>query len=369
MDSTSDTRSALIDAFLADAGWGDAHRTPLNQDASTRYYVRLTRPNGETAILMDAPGVEDDPCPPEADEATRKSMGWNALTRLAASRVDAFIALAGELKDHGLSPPDILAADTANGLALLEDFGEGREFARLIERGAADELELYTSATDVLSELHQRPTPTAATGHGQHWPILDFDAVALRTNADLFAQWMPGFDDKIRWGERAAARWVEERDKLIAEAMKRPRAFTLRDFHAENLIWLPNRSGKARIGLLDFQDAVNGWAAWDLAMLTQDARRAVSPAARDAALSAYTSAMGRNRQDLDEELAIIGTLNALRIAGVFARLVDHYDKRRYLEFLPRQLTLLANNLCHPSVSDMASFISEIAPHIMERADG
>lgn len=369
MDSTSDTRQDQIEQFLSDAGWSTAHRTALHQDASTRSYVRLSRANGETAILMNAPGVEDAPCPPEADEAERKAMGWNALTRLAASRVDAFIALAGDLKARGLSAPDILASETEQGLALLEDFGEGREFARLIERGEADEVKLYTSAIDVLADLHKQPFPEAAKGHGQTWPILDFDHVALRTNADLFAEWMPQFDDRIRWGDTAADRWAEERDKLIALAIDRPRAFTLRDFHAENLIWLPERTGKARIGLLDFQDAVNGWAAWDLAMLTQDARRDVSKPARESALDAYSAATGTPRSEIDEELAIIGTLNAMRITGLFARLITRDQKPRYGAFLNRQQIILARNLRHPAVAEMASFVADVAPHILEMDDG
>lgn len=364
MSFDPDARTAEIDAFLATAGWADAARHPLNQDASTRRYSRLVRDTGATAILMDAPGVEDPPCPPDADEATRLAMGWNAKTRLAASRVDAFVALAGELTARGLSAPQILAADTRAGLALIEDFGTGREFARLIERGEANETELYASAAELLAELHAAPAPSAAEGHGQIWPILDFDALALRTNADLFAEWMPQFDKRVRWGSDAATRWAEERDALIAQAMARPRVFTLRDYHAENLIWLPERAGKARIGLLDFQDAVRGWAAWDLAMLTQDARRAVSPDAGEAALSAYTSASGTDRDELEAELAIIGTLNALRIAGLFARLVT-WGKPRYLEFLPRQLEILARNLRHPAVAGMAGLVRETAPHLLE----
>ena len=366
MNFDPDARTAEIDTFLAAAGWGDADIRPLGQDASTRRYFRLKRTDGISAILMDAPGVEDPPCPPDADEATRLAMGWNAKTRLAASRVDAFVALAGELNTLGLSAPQILAADPETGFALIEDFGEGREFARLIERGAADEIELYTSAARLLADLHSAPAPEAARGHGQTWPILDFDALAWRSNADQFADWVPKYDAQMRWGDAASERWAEEREALIQQALARPRVFTLRDYHAENLIWLPERAGKARIGLLDFQDAVRGWAAWDMSMLIQDARRAVSPEAREAAMTTYCDASKTDREELDAELAIVGTLNALRIAGVFARLIQS-GKPRYGEFLPRQLEILARNLRHPRVAGMAGLVRETAPHLLEVA--
>ncbi len=365
MACDSRMRDAQIQDFLRRSGWGAAARFPLGQDASTRRYERLVRSDGQTALLMDAPPVEDAPCPPTADEATRLAMGWNAATRLAASRVEAYVALAGELRSRGLSAPDVYAHDRETGLALVEDFGTSREFARLIERGAADEVSLYEAAAETLARLHAAPPPEAAHGHGETWPILTFDRLALATNADLFIEWVPRLDGRARVDEATRTRWAEARDALIDQAMGFPRAFTLRDYHAENLIWLPQRAGVARVGLLDFQDAVLGWDAWDLAMLTQDARRPVSPAAREAALTRYLDGSGVLRADLDARLAVIGALNALRIAGVFARLVVRDDKPRYRAFLPRQVSLLAVNLAHPAAADMAALVREIAPFVFE----
>lgn len=359
-------RSEQIRAFLAAAGWGEAARQPLGQDASTRRYERLSHPDGRTAILMDAPPVEDEPCPPDADEETRRAMGWNASTRLAASRVDAFVALAGELRRRGLSTPDILAHSSAFGLALIEDLGERREFARLIEAGAS-ETDLYRAAGETLAHLHTQPAPDTAEGYGERWHILPFDAFALKTNADLFAEWLPQFDSRLEMTPAALARWEAARDHLIAQAMEIPRAFTLRDYHAENLLWLDGRAGVERVGLLDFQDAVLGWAAWDLAMLTQDARRAVSDEARRAALTAYLDETGRSAAEIEAELAVIGTLNALRITGLFARLIARDGKPRYRAFLDRQQALLARNLAHPAAADMAAYVREVAPFITEAA--
>ena len=144
-----------------------------------------------------------------------------------------------------------------------------------------------------------------------------------------------------------------------------PREFQLRDYHAENLLWLPNRDGVARVGLLDFQDAVNSWDAWDLAMLTQDARRAVSKDASEAAITTYLDLTGKDRESFDERLAVIGTLNALRIIGLFARLMKRDGKPRYNDFMPRQQMLLAKNLGHPATRDLALFVRDVAPFIFE----
>ncbi len=352
-------RPALITAFLDSAAYGDARIDWFDQDASTRRYARLTRSSGETAILMDAPRVEADPCTTDMDADQRERSGWNAMTRLAASRVDAFALIAQYLRDAGLRPPEIFAFDAAAGLAVLEDFGEAREFARLIEQGA-EEVPLYQQAATDLAHLHAFPKPTVLTSGSHAWPILDFDAVALRANADLFADWFHQYNDRARMTDADRVAWAQARDALIAQAESFPREFTLRDYHAENLLWLP----EGRIGLLDFQDAVMGWDAWDMAMLTQDARRSVSDAATRAAKQAYLDATGKDADAFEQRLAVIGTLNALRIAGVFARLVKRDGKPRYQAFMPRQLYILKKNLQHPAAASMRSFIAEAAPFIL-----
>jgi N-acetylmuramate 1-kinase len=353
-------RSETIQAFLTDAGWADADLLWFDQDASTRRYGRLTRSDRATAILMDAPQVEDPPCTPEMAPAERQRLGWNALTRLASSRVDAFVLIANFLRSAGLRAPQILAHDTHQGIALLEDFGSHREFARLIEQGA-DEVALYREAATDLAHLHQHPKPDLLQSGGETWPILEFDAIALRTNADLFADWFHRFDDRARMTHADRARWADVRDDLVEQAMAFPREFTLRDYHAENLLWLP----EGRVGLLDFQDAVLGWDAWDMAMLTQDARRVVSPEAAAMAIRTYLDATGKDETAFRTRLAVIGALNALRIAGVFSRLVKRDGKPRYQTFMPQQLKLLRRNLEHPAAANLRGFIADTAPHILE----
>lgn len=358
--SSDPNRGAQMTAFLANAGWDRARIHWFDQDASTRRYARLTQPSGETAILMDAPRIEDDPCTPDMTLAQRQANGWNAMTRLAASRVDAFVLIADHLRQAGLRAPKILAHDAPLGLAILEDFGEKREFARLIEKGMA-EVPLYEQAAQDLAKLHRAAQPTLLSNGKDEWPVLEFDHIALGANADLFADWFHIYDDTARMTDADRARWEQVRDNLIEQAVAFPREFTLRDYHAENLLWLPDE----RIGLLDFQDAVIGWDAWDMAMLTQDARREVSTDAADTAIRTYLAETEKDEAEFRERLAVIGTLNALRIAGVFARLMKRDGKPRYEAFMPRQKLMLARNLEHPSASEMRAFVADTAPSVLE----
>jgi N-acetylmuramate 1-kinase len=359
------TRSEALSRLLAETGFAQAERAPLAGDASTRRYERLALPN-RRAILMDAPpSSESAPCPPAATPGERRDMGWNATARLAASRVEAFVAVAAHLQSLGLAAPQVYGVDLSAGYAVLEDLGEGL-FAQVIPEGA-DEVALYEEAARVLAHVHAAPMPTRITGPGgADWPLLDYDALALEVNADLFVEWLPRAAD-VRIDDAARARWEQVRDGLIVKAMGFPRAFTIRDYHAENLLWLPEREGLQRVGLLDFQDAVRGWRAWDFAMLLHDARRDVSPAAAEAAIHAYLNATGDNEAEFRRELAVLGAINAMRILGIFSRLAGRDGKQRYLSFMPREWGHLARALEHPALEEARGFVQSVAAPYLERA--
>jgi aminoglycoside/choline kinase family phosphotransferase len=353
-----------LQRLLAETGFEHAARTPLAGDASTRLYERLAAP-GRRAVLMDAPRTaEGAPCPPSASPEERRAMGWNATSRLAASRVEAFAAVDAHLARLGLSTPEIYGVDVESGFAVIEDLGDDL-FARVVENGQ-DEIPLYVAAAEVLAHVHAAPLPDRLEAPGGQWPLLEYDALALEVNADLFVEWLPRVAE-VRVDDAARGRWEKLRDGLIVKALGFPRAFTIRDYHAENLLWLPQRDGLKRIGLLDFQDAVRGWRAWDFAMLLQDARRDVSPAAAEAAIGAYIAASGADEAEFRRELAVLGALNAMRILGRFAQLA-HEGKPRYLAYMKREWGHLNANLKHPALSEARAFVADVAPSFLEGAE-
>jgi hypothetical protein len=358
-------RDAARRRLLAQTGFAEAEHILLPGDASTRRYTRLILP-GRSAMLMDAPpSTESPPCPVEADAEARARLGWNALSRLAASRVEAFAAVAGHLRGLGLSAPDILGLDAVHGFAVVEDLGE-RVFAAEVAAGA-DEPLLYRAAGEALAVAQSAAPAAELHGYGARWPLLTYDSLALAVNADLFVEWLPALEPDIRFSAAAQARWLHMRDDLIAQALAFPRVFTIRDYHAENLIWLPGREGVARVGLLDFQDAVLGWAGWDFMMLLQDARRDVGPAAQAAAVAGYLDRTGGQAAALHQEMAVLGALNSLRLLGLFARLVARDKKPRYASFMPRVWRTLNQNLRHPALAAARAFVLDVAAPQLERA--
>jgi aminoglycoside/choline kinase family phosphotransferase len=315
-------RAAQLVEFLTRSGWGSAERRHLAGDASDRRYERL-RLGAVTAVLMDnPPGGADDPA--------------------------AFSAMARHLRGLGLSAPAILAEDLAQGFLLLEDLGDDL-FARLVAADPAREKELYAAATDTLLHLQAVPPPPGLPNLcAEDW------ATAAGFALDWYAFAATGTCPDPTEFHAALTR------ALRAHA-DGPRVLILRDFHAENLIWLPGRKGLARTGLLDFQLGQLGQPGYDLVSLLQDARRDVSPDTETRIIARFAASIGTDHKAFAAQYATLGAQRALRILGVFARLCLVAGKPGYLPLIPRVWGQLQTNLAHPALADLRAVCDRILP--------
>ncbi len=308
--------------FLTRIGWGAARRAFLAGDASDRSYDRLWR-GDETAVLMDAPpGRGDDPA--------------------------QFIAIAAHLRSLGLSPPRILAQDLDHGFVLIEDLGDGL-FARIMSSDPALERDLTLAATDVLIALQSHPAP----------PGLINQSAADWAQAAAFA--LEFYAGAITGTAPDPAQFIHHLTRAMQTHADGPRVLILRDYHAENLLLLPDRTGVARVGLLDFQLGQMGQPGYDLISLVQDARRDVSPVVGRAAIAHFADRTGQDETTFAAALAVLGAQRALRILGVFARLCVVGGKPGYLRLIPRVWGHLAENLAHPALAGLAPICADLLP--------
>jgi len=337
-------RAAHIAAFLDAAGWGAATRVPLSGDASFRHYERLVG-GPRPALLMDAP-------PPEED-------------------VRAYGVVARHLVGLGYSAPQIYAEDGRAGLLVIEDFGD-ETYTRRLAAGHGEE-DLYALAVDLLIDLHCRGD---ALGADPARPIVPpYDDDALLTEAALLTDWylpaMTGRPTEATVRESYLALWRG----LFPAVRALPRSLVLRDYHVDNLMWLADRSGTARCGLLDFQDARAGPVVYDLVSLLEDARRDIDPALAAAMRRRYLDAFPDiDRDAFDAACAILGAQRNCKIIGIFTRLCRRDDKPGYLVHIPRVWHLLEGDLDHPVLAPLARWLEAHAaargvPPVAQLAEG
>lgn len=310
---------AYAPAFLAAHGWGGAEILPLAGDASFRRYFRVVD-GDRRAVLMDAPPPEEDPRP--------------------------FIAVAEFLCGQGLNAPTIFARDLERGLLLIEDFGDVR-LRETVDAARHREAEYYAGLTDLLVHLHARPPMAGLPVHGlEQW--LD--------EAMLFSDWYcPALGLEV---DRDAFRAAWEAALLPVETDGLPRVTVLRDFHAENIMLVEGQEGAQHYGLLDFQDALVGHPAYDLASVLEDARRDVTPAVEAAMLARYQGTTGT---DIENAYWALAAQRNTRILGVFVRLWKRDGKPGYRQFQPRMWGLLERDLAHPALAPVKAWFDENVP--------
>jgi tRNA threonylcarbamoyl adenosine modification protein YjeE len=347
-------RIAHIRAFLDEAGFGQADRRRMQGDASTRIFERLTL-DDRTAVLMNAPRRPDGP-------PVRDGKPYSAIAHLAEDIIP-YVALAAGLRDVGLSAPEILHADLDRGLIVMEDFGDERVVAG---EPAAPIEECYLAAIDLLAALHSRElTDTLAVTAELDYQLPHYDMAAFLIEAELLLDWyLPRAGAPATAATRAG--FLRHWRAALAPALEAQPTWVLRDYHSPNLMWLPQRDDIARIGVLDFQDALIGPAAYDVASLLQDARVDVSEAMEMALLTRYVRARQNGDQEFDTAgftrlYATLAAQRATKILGIFARLDQRDGKPQYLRHMPRLWNYLRRSLAHPALAALKAWYAAYVP--------
>jgi tRNA threonylcarbamoyl adenosine modification protein YjeE len=342
--------------LLKRAGWSDARREFLQGDASIRAYERRIRPNGETAILMISPPRRDGPI-------LRYGKPYAAITKLAPD-IRAFVAMARGLRSLGYSAPALIAHSLDEGLALIEDFGA----ATIAEGGLADGAR-YAVAVALLADLHRRDLPASLAAGDETYVLPTYDIEAMLVEVELALDWYAPLVARVTPPSGARMQFLAIWRELIAPILAQPATWTLRDYHSPNLLWLAERLGLKRIGLIDFQDAVIGPPAYDLASLLQDARVDVPEEMEMRLAALYMRRRAAADSAFDAEgfaaaYAAIGAQRATKILGLFARLEKRDGKPDYLRHLPRIERYLARNLAHPLLQPLALWYQNHLPRAL-----
>jgi hypothetical protein len=347
-------RIALLRAFLDESGFGEAQRRRMQGDASTRIFERFTL-NNKTTVLMNAPPQPDGP-------PVRDGKPYSAIAHLAEDTIP-YVALAAGLRERNLSAPAILHADPARGFIIMEDLGEER-----IVGGdpPAPIEERYQTAIDLLLSLHRRRLPeTLPVAPHLDYRLRRYDMAAFLVEAELLLDWYllsVGAPPTTVVRDAFVASWRE----ALKPAIEAPPTWVLRDFHSPNLLWLPERESVARIGVLDFQDALIGPAAYDVASLLQDARVDVPEPMEVALLSRYVRARLKDDRNFDAAAftrlyATLAAQRATKILGIFARLDRRDGKPQYLRHMPRIWNYLQRALAHPALAPLKAWYDANVP--------
>ena len=349
-------RALGVGTLLERAGWTDARREHLAGDASTRLYERLTKPDGTTAILMISPPRPEGPI-------IRFGKPYAAIAKLSPD-IRAFLAMAEGLRSLGYSTPRIYGASAENGLALIEDFGA----ETVVEDGVPNPVR-YADAVALIADLHRRDLAIELAVGDELYRLPTYDVEAMLIEVELVIDWYAPAIARTAVPSGQRMQFLSAWREILLPILAERTTWTLRDFHSPNLYWLPGRDGLGRIGLIDFQDAVLGPPAYDLASLLQDARADVPDELEMRLMAFYVRRRAEGDPAFDAErfaasYAAMAAQRATKILGLFARLDKRDGKPQYLEHLPRIERHLVKNLAHPLLRPLALWYQASLPRAL-----
>ena len=336
-------RSLQLRRFLGTAGWGLAARACFVEDASTRRYETAVLAGNPPRLIMDAPEQPDGP-------PIKDGKPYSRIAKLSESVVP-FVAVDHVLREHGFSAPEIYAADLKSGFLLIENLGND---------GIADSdrhpiPDRYEAAIELLANVHELDWQSRINGpFGARHEIPPYDLEAMLTEVHLLFDWyMPAITGCEPNGTDRGA-FADAWTEVISELRDAEKSLVMRDFHSPNLIWRDEKEGIDRLGLIDFQDALTGPAAYDIASLAQDARVTVPPRLEDSLISAYCRLrQGSDRFDMEsfrKAYSIMSVQRCSKILGIFVRLDRRDGKPAYLKHLPRMRDYLNRSIGHEALA-------------------
>lgn len=344
-------RSRAARAFLDTKLERPAIRRHLQGDASSRTYEIIRSEGCDPLILMNAPRKPDGP-------PVRDGLPYSEIAHLAEDVVP-FVAIARWLRALGFAAPEILAEDLDQGFLLIENLGaEG-----ILDHDGKPDTERYGVAIDCLAMLHGKdlPGPLLVGDRVHHVPA--YDARAMQIEVELLTDWYLPWRRGASVPDQERQAYLDLWRALFVRLESAEKALVLRDYHSPNLIWRPDRTGLDRLGIIDFQDAMIGPSAYDVASLCQDARVTVDPRLAGQLLDRYVAARKDANPDFDEAgfreaYAIMAAQRAAKILGIFVRLKQRDGKPGYLRHLPRMEAYISASLAHPALQPLRNWFAK-----------
>lgn len=345
-------RSLLIREFLSKAGYQEIIRKPLMGDASARSY-ELIKHDGEQLLLMNAPALPDG-------LPIQNGKPYSKIAHLAED-VTAFVAIDELVRDKGFAAPEIKAQNLNEGLLLIEHFGD----EGIIDDNRKPIAERYMVAIEFLAAFHQCHFENQVKlTSGEFYQIPSYDEQAILIEVDLLLQWYAPSQAGSKIDEQDASWFKDIWRMLVRKIQSHETTLVMRDYHSPNILWRENETGLNRIGVIDFQDALIGPTAYDVASLAQDARVDVSAELETRLLNHYIECRMAQDNNFDqdtfrESYAIMAAQRATKILGIFIRLNERDGKPAYLKHLPRMQNYIKRSLKHPILEDYKNWLETV----------
>ncbi len=310
-----------IKPFLSRNKISDSKLEKIKSDASFREYYRVENKN---LLIMHAPR-----------EKGESLINFEKINKILSS--------------INLSVSKIYDIDYQNNLMLIEDFGNDI-FSKIINSN--NEKDLFQKSIELLSFIHNHSNLETS-----HVEVYSFDI--LINESELFIEWYleKHLNLNLISSEKDEFRNILE--KHFKSLSLEKNTLVLRDFHVDNLIYLENRNGINQLGLIDYQDALLGSAAYDLASLVEDVRRPIKEELKYSLIEIYSKLIFVDQNELQREIDFYSIQRNLKIIGIFSRLKYRDNKINYFSMIEVAWSFINNHIKKSEYNDLNHWIDKI----------
>ena len=314
-------RHKTINKFLENHNLNNDKLIKIKQDASSRNYFRLKDKN---LLLMDSISKEN--------------------------KNKEFVKISKYLNSLNFSAPKVIIKDHNKGLYIIEDLGL-LTFRKDIKNNV-DEETLYLNAVKMLAKLQKyKKLPY----------VPKYNCNILLDELNIFIVWY--FREiKHKLHDNSIQKWNILWKKALKNIYSNNNILVLRDFHADNLFWLPKRNGQQKIGVIDFQDALIGNITYDISSLLEDVRIKVSQNTKEKALDKFIQLKNISDKNLFyKNYYTISAQRNAKIAGIFIRLARRDKKEKYLKLVNNALNTFIETLQKSNQKELLDWIDTNLP--------
>ena len=225
--------------------------------------------------------------------------------------------------------PKLLNQNYFSNYIEIQDLGNETIF-QLLKKKKINRYFIFKKIIKNLNKLQSIKDKKIKNFKNRLYKVKEYNNNILFNETKLFCDWYVVNKLPKKKSIKFNHKFKKEVKFLLSKLNYKNDTFVHRDFHVSNLMYSKNK-----IGVIDGQDALIGNQAYDLASLIDDVRFKTSNKFKEKVYNYYLRTNKKIKlKKFSIDFEILSVLRNLKIIGIFMRLAERDNKKKYLKLIP-----------------------------------
>ena len=225
--------------------------------------------------------------------------------------------------------PNLISENYINNYIEINDFGDQTLF-QILKNKKNNKYVIFKKIIKILNKIQLIKDKKVKNFKNKLYKVQEYKNKILFDETKIFCDWyVPKILSKSK-SIQFKKKFRLEIKKLLSKLNYKNVTFVHRDFHVSNLMYY-----NKKIAVIDSQDALIGNRAYDLASLIDDVRLKTSNELKEKVFKFYIKTNKKiDLEKFKKDFEILSVLRNLKIIGIFMRLAERDNKKKYLKLIP-----------------------------------